>query len=260
MDSTKENALPSYDHEETPNNEELPSYEVGPSGGRPHDLSVGPTLAIDPTGMFINELPRRDDAQPLYSLSASLLNVNSRTAIHISRATVSGGKPSSLAVYAIGYNFISPMHNRKPVLQDITVMRTHGLLSATGKIEWHFNGNVRQSIADTDGPNTKKDAPLPLYDSPFGGPPPGMVQKLLLRNYDGKWLDDANEVIALAREGGEECEGMPVLSVVKDLDMEMIDFLVSAWCVTLWEELGKRARHMNRSSGSKFSIGKFRVG
>jgi hypothetical protein len=36
---------------------------------------------------------------------------------------------------------------------------------------------------------------------------------------------------------------MPVLSVTKDLDQEMIDFLVSAWCVTLWRDVGKRARH-----------------
>ncbi|KIM94535.1 hypothetical protein OIDMADRAFT_149269 [Oidiodendron maius Zn] len=30
-----------------------------------------------------------------------------------------------------------------------------------------------------------------------------------------------------------ECEGMPVLSVVKDLGQDMMDFLISAWCVTL---------------------------
>ena len=103
MDNTIKHALPSYDHEEAPNNEELPSYEAGPSVGRLDVLSTGPTLAIDPTGMFINELPARD-AQPLYSLSTSLLNVNSRSSIHISRPTrSSSGETSSLNVYAIGY-------------------------------------------------------------------------------------------------------------------------------------------------------------
>jgi len=83
------------------------------------------------------------------------------------------------------------------------------------------------------------------------------MQKHLLRFYGGKWLDDQEQVIALAREGGEEFEGMPVLSFVsKELDQEMMDFLVAAWCVTMWEEVGKRSREMRKSSGgSKFSIG-----
>jgi hypothetical protein len=69
------------------------------------------------------------------------------------------------------------------------------------------------------------------------------VAKHLLRFYDEKWVDENDEVLALAREGGAECEGMPVLSVIKDLDQEMMDFLISAWCATLWNDIGKRAHH-----------------
>jgi hypothetical protein len=36
---------------------------------------------------------------------------------------------------------------------------------------------------------------------------------------------------------------MPVLSVIKKLDQEMMDFLISAWCLTLWRDIGKRAHH-----------------
>jgi hypothetical protein len=247
MDNTIEHALPLYDHEEAPNNKELPSYEAGPSVGMLHVLSTRPTLAIDPTGMFINEPAR--DAQPLYSLSTSLLNVNNRSSVHISRPTrSSGGETSSLNVYAIGYCFISPLHNRKMMLQDVTVTRTHGLLVGTNlkEIVWDFSINVpRESANGMDGRNTE------AYGSLFAGPPPGTVQKGLLQYYSGKWVDGDDEVVALAREGGEACEGMPVLSVVKDLDLEMMDFLVSAWCVTMWGEISKRARHMSKSSGGK---------
>ena len=138
------------------------------------------------------------------------------------------------------------------------VSRTHGLLAAANlkEIVWQFTTNVPQKSADgVDGRNTKIDAPPPvvleIYDNMFGGPLPGMVHKVLLRYYSGKWVDDDNEVIALAREGGEACEGMPVLSVVKDLDLEMMDFLVAAWCVTMWGEVGKRTRRMSKSSGSR---------
>jgi formate dehydrogenase maturation protein FdhE len=69
------------------------------------------------------------------------------------------------------------------------------------------------------------------------------LQEDLLRFYDGKWVDEKDEVLALAREGGAECGGMPVLSVIKKLDQEMMDFLISAWCVTLWRDIGMRAHH-----------------
>ena len=264
MDNTVEHAVPSHDHEEAPNNKELPS---GPSEGRLHVLSAGPTLAIDPTGMFINKLPARD-AQPLYSLSTSLLNVNSRSSIYISRLTwSSGGETSSLNVYAIGYCFISPLHNHKMMLQDVLVTRTHGLLTAAHlkEIEWDFSANVPQKSADSvDGRNTEIDVPQPVgvqpYASLFGGPPPGKVQKGLLQYYGGKWVDDNDEVVALAREGDEASEGMPVLSVVKDLDLGMMDFLVAAWCVTMWGEVGKRAHHTSKSSGSKLNISNFKLG
>jgi len=55
-------------------------------------------------------------------------------------------------------------------------------------------------------------------------------------------VSENDEVLALAREGGAYCAGMPLLSVVKYLDQGMMDFLISAWCVTLWGEVGKRAR------------------
>jgi len=259
-------ALSPHGHEEAPNNEELPSYEAGPSVGGLHVTPAGPTLAIDPTGMFINELPAR--AQPLYSLSTSLLNVHSRSSVYISRSARSGdGDTSSLDVYAIGYCFITPLHSREMQLQDVMVTRTHGLLTMLNlkEIEWDFSANVPQeTLGSADGGNTETDGPqqvvLGAIVSMFGGPPPGMVQKGVLRYYSGKWVDDDDEVVALAREGDEACEGMPALSVVKDLDLEMMDFLVSAWCVTMWGEVGKRARQMSKSSGSKFSIGNFRLG
>jgi len=265
MDNTIEPALPLYDHKEAPNNEGLPSYKAGSSVG--NVLSAGPTLVIDPTGMFINELPARD-AQPIYSLSTSLLNVNNRSSVHISRPTrSSSGETSSLNVYAIGYCFISPLHNRKMMMQDIMVKRTHSLLATASlkEIVWDFSINIPQKSADSvDGRNTEigvlQPAIVQSFDSLCGEAPPGTVQKGLLQYYSGKWVDDNDEVVALVREGGEECEGMPVLSVVKNLDLEMVDFLVSAWCVTMWGEVGKRARHMTKSSGSKLSIGNFKLG
>jgi hypothetical protein len=37
---------------------------------------------------------------------------------------------------------------------------------------------------------------------------PGTVQKHLLPFYDGRWEDDDDEILALEREGGLECEGL----------------------------------------------------
>jgi hypothetical protein len=48
-----------------------------------------------------------------------------------------------------------------------------------------------------------------------------------------------DEVVALEREAGAEVGGMPVLSVMRELDVEMMDFLVLAWCVTMWVEVGR---------------------
>jgi hypothetical protein len=67
MDNTMEHALPLHDHKETPNNKGLPSHEAGPSVGSLHVLSAGQTLVIDPTGMFINELPAKGCPTPLLS-------------------------------------------------------------------------------------------------------------------------------------------------------------------------------------------------
>jgi hypothetical protein len=78
------------------------------------------------------------------------------------------------------------------------------------------------------------------------------VRKNLLQFFQGKWVAydpvEEGEVVALEREGGAECEGMPMLSFTKELDQDMMDFLVSAWCVTLWGEVGKRARRLSKTS------------
>ncbi len=97
-------------------------------------------------------------------------------------------------------------------------------------------------------------------------PGPGTVEKHLLQFYGGRWMDVDDEVVALEREGSAAEGGFPVLSVTKELDQETMDFLVSAWCVTMWGELGKRARQHSKSEGgrSKLSrlniIGKFKLG
>ena len=103
--------------------------------------------------------------------------------------------------------------------QDVLVTRTHGLCTTANlnEVEWDFSTYVPQKI----------DVPKPVAVQAYG-------------SLFGKWVGYDDEVVALAREGGEECEGMPVLSVVKGLDLEMMDFLVSAWCVAMWGEVGKR--------------------
>ena len=96
------------------------------------------------------------------------------------------------------------------------------------------------------------------------GPGPGTVHKQLLQFRKGQVLDPDDEIIALERDGGTECGGMPVLCVIKELNQEMLDFLVSAWLVTLWGQVGKKARRQSTSnsvsSGRKLSIGKFKIG
>jgi hypothetical protein len=115
------------------------------------------------------------------------------------------------------------------------------------KIVWSFS--VQDPIPLKDGKKIDEQAKVVEGGTTGGylwtvGNGPIGVTRDLLRFFDQKWVNDKDEVLALAREGGTECEGMPVLSVIKDLDQGMMDFLISAWCVTLWGELGKRThRH-----------------
>jgi len=252
MDNTEERTLPSYEHEEAPSYVEAPSYNASTEEGNLHAFSIGTTLTLDPTGMFIKELAS-SDAPPVYSLSKSLLHVNGRSSIHVKRPESKGGETSSLAVYAIGEHFISPLHTRKRELQNVTAARSHGLLVSLHlrEIVWDFSTQV--PLKKGEGMDEVNIAAFPVDPVYMIGNAngPGTVRKSLLQFYRGKWVDDDDKVVALEREGGAECKGMPVLSVTKDLDQEMMDFLVSAWCVTMWGEVGKRAHHLSKSGGSK---------
>jgi hypothetical protein len=256
MDNTQGHALPSYEQEGAPPYEDAPSYDAVTSAGKMHVLSTELTLALDPTGMFIKRLPS-SDAPPIYTLSTSLLHVNIGSSVHVKRPVPKGGETSSLEVYAIGDRFIAPLQSRKPLLQNITVARSSGLLAAAHlrEIVWDFYTFVvpkERQDPKASFPAIADAALIGLNTNPYA------VQKHLLRLYGGKWVDEDDEVLALEREGGAECEGMPVLSVTKHLDQEMMDLLVSAWCVTMWGDVGKRARRLSASSGRKLSIGKFK--
>jgi hypothetical protein len=218
---------------------------------------------LDPTGMFIKEVSSID-ASPLYTLSKSLLHVNIGTSIHISRPVTKGHEEPSLEVYAIGEHFIAPLHPVRKILRSVDVARSHGLAVEVGlrKIIWDFSTRVPLPKGQgMDGLNTGGSVgPTdPVYLIGVGNGP-GTVQKHLLQFYDGKWEDDDDEILALESEGGLECEGMPLLSVAKDLDQEMMDFLVSAWCVTMWGEVGKRVKRMQKGSSGKWRVGKFTFG
>jgi hypothetical protein len=205
-------------------------------------------MTFDPTGVFIKTISS-DDGPPLYTLSKTLLHVSSSTSIQVKRADSKGDE---ITVYAIGEHFISAMHPRKRELQSITAARSHGLGVWVGlrKIVWDFSTHVRAPKGEGDAivdPASYPVDPVYMIGTARG---PGTVQKHLLQLSDGKWEDDNGEVVAIGREGGAEIGGMPVLSVTKDLDVDMMDFLVSAWCVTLWDEIGKRARRHSKSNSS----------
>jgi hypothetical protein len=247
MDKAKEHALSQYEdiEDEMPiPYEEAPAYDAGPSTSSGNAL--GTTLTIDPTGMSIIKLPL-SSAPPYYTLSKSLLHVNSFSSVDVSRAASNGGK--SLAVYAIAEEFISPLHHVRPDHKNVAVSRSNGVLAAVGvrKVVWSFSVQGPIPLKDKVGKKIDEQAKVGKEGTPGGylwtrngqiG-----VTRDLLQFSDQKWVNEGDEVVALAREGGAECEGMPVLSVIKDLDQEMMDFLISAWCVTLWGELGKRAHH-----------------
>ncbi|KAE8444943.1 hypothetical protein EG329_014070 [Mollisiaceae sp. DMI_Dod_QoI] len=233
MDNAKEDALPEYVDEPLIPYEDAPAYEAGSSSSTGNPL--GTTLTIDPTGMSIIKLPL-SNAPPSYAFSTSLLDINSFSSVKISRPDSKSG--GNVAVYAIADQYISPLHRVRPPFKNVTVERSTGLFAAIGlrKTAWTFVTQLPippKNGKKTDGKDT--DVTTGAYLVTLGGDEIG-VQTDLLRLADGKWVDEKEEVIALAREGGADCEGMPVLSVVKDLDQEMMDFLISAWCVTLWME------------------------
>jgi hypothetical protein len=243
MDKAQEHALSQYEDEVPIAYEEAPAYEAGPSASS--ENALGTTLTIDPTGMSVIKLPL-SSAPPYYTFNTSLLHVNSFGAVDVSRPTLNGG---SLAVYAIAEEFISPLHHARAGFKNVRVTRPTGMFAAFGarKVVWSFS--VQDPIPLKDGKIIDEQAKVGEGGTTGGylwtvGNGPMGVTRDLLRFFDQKWVNDKDEVLALAREGGPECEGMPVLSVIKDLDQGMMDFLISAWCVTLWSELGKRAhRH-----------------
>jgi hypothetical protein len=248
MDKAKEHALSQYeDIEDEPPipYEEAPAYEAGTSTSSGNAL--GTTLTIDPTGMSVIKLPL-GSAPPYYTFSKSLLHVNSFSSVDVSRAALDGGK--SLALYAIAEEFISSLHHHvRPDFKNVAVSRSTGMFAAIGvrKVVWSFSvqdpiplkegKKIDGQVKAGEGSKTTGGYLWTVGNGPIG------VTRDLLQFSEQKWVNDHNEVVALAREGGAECEGMPVLSMTKDLDQETMDFLISAWCVTLWGELGKRAHH-----------------
>lgn len=241
---TKEDSLSQQEiDEDVPTYEEAPAYSAGASAkvGNP----LGTTLTLDPTGTSIISLPLDSTAPPLYTLSTSLLHVSSFSSVNISRLNPKTGE--SLAVFSIADRFISPLHPVRPIFKNVTVAHSTGLFAAIGlrKIAWEFITEEPipwKKGEATHGPGlAKAENDTGVYLITLGGDPIGAPRNIL-RFFDGKWVDENEEVIAIAREGGEECKGMPVLSVVKELDQGMMDFLMGAWGVTLWGEVEKRAR------------------
>lgn len=246
MDKAKEHALPQYEDEAAIPYEEAPVYNANSSASANASAKneLGTTLTIDPTGMSIIKLPL-GSALPYYTFSTSLLHVYTASSVDIRRTDKNSGKP--LAVYAIAEQFMSPLHSVPPRFKDILVRNSAGIFANIGlrKVVWDFSTQAPIPLKDgkvnwqaEDETTGRANGGYLITGSGYVG-----VQKDLLQFYEGKWVDEYGEVLALAREGGAECKGMPVLSVTKDLDQEMMDFLVSAWCVTLWRDVGKRARH-----------------
>ncbi|KAE9365047.1 hypothetical protein N431DRAFT_353315 [Stipitochalara longipes BDJ] len=244
MEKGKEQVISCHENEVPIVHQAPPACNAGISGNT--SSAVGKTFTIDPTGMSIIELPL-GSAPPVYKFNTSLLHVGSFTSVDISRPDASG---NPLAVYSIAEKFISPLHPTRPTFRNVTVSRSFGVMAAIGlrKIEWTFLTQMpipkdKHKESDIpDGENTAGWFLMTLGADGIG------VEKDLLRYFEGKWTDENEQVIALAREGGAECEGMPVLSVSEGLHQEMMDFLISAWCVTLWGEVGKRAHHRHKHS------------
>lgn len=236
MDKAEDNAPPRYEDKSSLSYEKASAYDIGTSAETSHAHHTGTNLTIDPTGMSIIELPL-DSGPPRYTFNTTLLHVNVGTSVHIQRPDLDG---SPITVYAIGEEYISPMHTVRKQLRDVTAAHSHGMGIWVGlrHIIWDFS--TRIPLKPGEGADAMRGGTGSSGLMGFGTGP-GTEKKSLLRFIDAKWLDYDDEVLAIQREGGAECKGMPVLSVVKDLDQQMMDFLVSAWLVTLWGQLGKRA-------------------
>ncbi|PMD29476.1 hypothetical protein L207DRAFT_642441 [Hyaloscypha variabilis F] len=195
--------------------------------------------------MSIIELPL-GSGPPLYTFSSSLNHVHSLSpGIDISRPDAHSGE--SLKIYSVAERFIQPLHAVPPLFRNITAFRPTGLAAAMGlrKTVWDFctmTAIPKEAGGRTDPQASSSGEAMGDFLVTLGGDGIGRLRDLL-RFSDGKWATENDEVIALAREGSPECEGMPVLSVIKELDQMTLDFLIAAWCVTLWGELHKRTRH-----------------
>ena len=244
MDGSDTHTLPTYDRNVAP------PYDPSTSTANPAGWM---TITIDPTGVLVKKLPASDSA-PLYYLSKTLLHVNMGTSIHVKRAAGEAGADSSLDVWAIGDHYIAPTHTHRKLFKEILVARSHGLFvwARLREIVWDFS--TRVALKKGEGMDGLKAGgsigptdPAYLIGIANG---PGTRRKTLFQSFSGKWIcyepNEEGEIIALEREGGAECAGMPVLSIQRELDQDMLDFLISAWLVTLWGELGKRVRRLSK--------------
>lgn len=244
---------PYEDASDIPTYEEAPAYKAGPSththshAPAQAENPLGTTLTFDPTGKSIITLPLSNDP-PLYTFSKTLIHLGTFDEVDMFRPS------TNTPLYAIADRFINPLHPVPSMFKDVTVARSTGIARLIGlrKTVWDFITSVPIPL-DRDGNMDDKVAKGAgvgdVYRGGFlmtlGSDGIGM-QKHLLRFYDGKWVDEHDEVLALAREGGPDLKGMPVLSVVKKLDRNMMDFLMAAWINTLWGEVGRRVHHHHK--------------
>ena len=213
------------------------------------------TITIDRTGMAIKTLPK-SDSKTLYYLNKTLLDVNMASSVHIKRAEGGAGEASSLDVWAIGDGFMTPLHANKKIFREILVARSHGLLvwARIRETVWDFSTRVPRKVGEP-GDNLSAPWSGPSDAVALVGIDVGQVQgtkrQQLYHSFGNQWIgyehNDKGELIALEREGGAECDGMPVLSIQKELAQDSLDFLVAAWLVTLWGDVGKRARRMSKN-------------
>lgn len=253
MDKSETQEPPQYEDAMAIPSGQAPAYDAGISASANASASsttaLGTTVTIDPTGTSVIKLPH-DNHEPFYTFSTSLLQAGSFGSINVSRLDKETGE--SVAIYAIADEFISPLHPVRHAFRNVRVRHSTGVFAAIGlrKVVWDFITQapipLKDGKLDPHAKETKEGGTEGNYLVSLGGDEVG-VQNNLLRFYDGKWVDEKDKVLALAREGGAECQGMPVLSVVKDLDQGMLDFLICAWCVALWKVIGKRTRRLSRS-------------
>lgn len=244
---------------------ELPSYEQVHLDRAPTLSAIHSqmTLTFDPTATSIKPLAAEEVECPVfYSLTSSLLRVKMGSAIQVqrveSRSPGPDGNPRTKnhSVYAIGDRFMNPLSSRRLKLQGIQVARSHGLFVSTKlrKLVWEFSTEVKPRQGDVVN-DVRMKGPVGTVDPVYSigtGVGVGTIKKPLLQFFDSKWVSfDAefeSETIAFEREGTEESQSMPTLSVVKNLDEEMMDLLVSAWCVRLWGDLPKMVSSGKRRS------------